>query len=661
VLLSVYDPVNGALKGNATLSGGSTNPTPHNADQVLLASYDSVNGAVRFNCIVGCSGKLPNIAIVGSSATDQASLSSELSSSSGWTTTGWTGSYSAGFTNTSGNTSPLSYTISGMASGQYYVVSAAITSASAGSLTLSLGNTTVNPQEIDQLYWSANGTWTAGVLTTGTGAFTITPTSTFNGTVGSISVKQVTPISTQNLVTKDSTGATSVSVSQELQTLGSEFIGYPLGGAYNVYGPNNNPGQGGTDDVGLGPSALSWNVSGYNNTALGANSMQENVSGAQNSAVGMDALQDCQTCFGMTALGVGALQQATGAMGDVAVGVHAYLSLTSGNFNTSVGADSNHSTTGGSYNTAVGSRAMYQAANLQNNNTCVGYYCLSVNAEYSNTAIGEAAMELNATGYQNTAVGVNALFGASNSSAYSDTAVGLSALGSVTSAADDEGFGAYALDKLTSGNYNVAVGYGANYDLTSGVNNVSVGHYASYTNSTSNNNTSVGFEALFNGTGGSNTAVGYEAGYTDTSGTANTYLGYGADVSTTGITNATAIGNGAKVATSNTMVFGNSSVTDVYFGSSTPSAQIHATNSVLSGHLNQTATASFAGSCSMSSGTTCTITLGAAFTSTPLCFVTPQGTTAAYAACSVSGTTVTITASASNSLTWGALVVGNPN
>jgi hypothetical protein len=41
--------------------------------------------------------------------------------------------------------------------------------------------------------------------------------------------------------------------------------------------------------------------------------------------------------------------------------------------------------------------------------------------------------------------------------------------------------------------------------------------------------------------------------------------------------------------------------------------------------------------------------------------VTAQSAPAVAAACSVSGTTVTITAASSNSLTWGAVLIGNPN
>lgn len=77
--------------------------------------------------------------------------------------------------------------------------------------------------------------------------------------------------------------------------------------------------------------------------------------------------------------------------------------------------------------------------------------------------------------------------------------------------------------------------------------------------------------------------------------------------------------------------------------------------------LNQNATNNFAGSCSMVSGTSCTITIAAAYT-TPICGATEQGTGTVIAAeCSVSGTTLTITAASSNSATWAGWVFGNPN
>lgn len=81
----------------------------------------------------------------------------------------------------------------------------------------------------------------------------------------------------------------------------------------------------------------------------------------------------------------------------------------------------------------------------------------------------------------------------------------------------------------------------------------------------------------------------------------------------------------------------------------------------LYGHLNQDASGRFAGTCAMSSGTSCTFTLKAAFIGTPICVATVQGITPIAGACTVAGTTVTVTAATSNSSTWGAMVIGNPN
>jgi hypothetical protein len=85
-----------------------------------------------------------------------------------------------------------------------------------------------------------------------------------------------------------------------------------------------------------------------------------------------------------------------------------------------------------------------------------------------------------------------------------------------------------------------------------------------------------------------------------------------------------------------------------------------------SGHLNQVASKNFAGSCSMTSATTCTFSITTAFTGTPLAFASldPSATlpaTANQVKCSVSGTTVTITALTSNSLKWDCVLIGNPD
>lgn len=74
----------------------------------------------------------------------------------------------------------------------------------------------------------------------------------------------------------------------------------------------------------------------------------------------------------------------------------------------------------------------------------------------------------------------------------------------------------------------------------------------------------------------------------------------------------------------------------------------------------QSSTNTFAGTCTMSSSTSCTFAVAHNYT-TPICIATVQGSSPIAGACSVSGTTVTITAESSNLATWGAMVVGNPN
>jgi Pectate lyase superfamily protein len=83
--------------------------------------------------------------------------------------------------------------------------------------------------------------------------------------------------------------------------------------------------------------------------------------------------------------------------------------------------------------------------------------------------------------------------------------------------------------------------------------------------------------------------------------------------------------------------------------------------STIRGHMNQGATGQFAGTCTMSSGTSCTITLTSSYGSTPGCLVTVQSAAVIAGGCTVSGTTVTVRAASVNSSVWAAMLFGNPN
>lgn len=94
-------------------------------------------------------------------------------------------------------------------------------------------------------------------------------------------------------------------------------------------------------------------------------------------------------------------------------------------------------------------------------------------------------------------------------------------------------------------------------------------------------NTGMGSNVLFDLTSGDdNSGLGVTACIGVTTGSRNTCLGSHARLNTSGITtstNQTVVGAFTDGAGSNTVVIGNASVTDVYFGSSaTPNAKIHA-------------------------------------------------------------------------------------
>jgi endosialidase-like protein len=129
-------------------------------------------------------------------------------------------------------------------------------------------------------------------------------------------------------------------------------------------------------------------------------------------------------------------------------------------------------------------------------------------------------------------------------------------------------------DSSLDGIDNTAVGTQALYTNSTGAYNTAVGVNALHGTSTGSGNYAAGVAALFNNTTGSNnTASGYQALTTNATGSSNTALGYGADVSSGTLTNATAIGNGASVSASNTMVFGNASVTGWGFGANVSSGK----------------------------------------------------------------------------------------
>ncbi|HUC88556.1 MAG TPA: tail fiber domain-containing protein [Candidatus Paceibacterota bacterium] len=158
-----------------------------------------------------------------------------------------------------------------------------------------------------------------------------------------------------------------------------------------------------------------------------------------------------------------------------------------------------------------------------------------------NVGIGIGAMNVLTSGSQNIAIGWNTL--AANISGGNNTAVGNGALAKTTTTGNTA-FGTNALPNVTAAGANVAVGVSA---------------LSSFTNGSGNN--------------GSNTGIGNSAGSSITVGYQNTFLGANAGSNASqlvGAINSMALGNAAYTTASNQVVIGNSSITTLGIGTSTP-------------------------------------------------------------------------------------------
>ncbi|WP_435578140.1 tail fiber domain-containing protein [Gilvibacter sp.] len=169
----------------------------------------------------------------------------------------------------------------------------------------------------------------------------------------------------------------------------------------------SNDDQTNNENVGIGYTALSNNISGNRNTAVGNSSLSSNTNGLANTAVGEESLSLNTTGRYNTALGSNALQDNETAWQNTGVGFNALGNNTTGPANTAFGSNSLPINTTGQENVAVGFSSLYV------NNT--GNY---------NTALGSQALYGNSTGDYNTAVG----FATSGSNNYSNTtAIGYNA------------------------------------------------------------------------------------------------------------------------------------------------------------------------------------------------------------------------------------------
>lgn len=251
----------------------------------------------------------------GTTATDGGQLGSELLSSSGWTSTGWTGDFVTGWTHTVGNTTALTNTLAAV-NASVYQIALTVSGRTAGSFSFTFGGVT---------YSSITATATYYIRAVSTGTLSITPTTDFDGTI-IISIKLVSQ-GTASVVLKDSGG-----------TIRNEIR------AYN----NQNT------FIGLGAGAR--NLSDFN-AAIGVSALISNVNGARNVAIGTSALASAATVFQTIAIGESAGLSFTGTSGSVlgvVIGWQSASATTTGTRITAVGYRTGYQNTTGSSWTALG-------------------------------------------------------------------------------------------------------------------------------------------------------------------------------------------------------------------------------------------------------------------------------------------------------------------
>lgn len=182
----------------------------------------------------------------------------------------------------------------------------------------------------------------------------------------------------------------------------------------NVSASNNTAtGYSALTSINLGTHA---NSPSSGNTADGANALANSVSGNFNTAVGWQALQGAQyittgsnaTGSNNTGIGVSALFSFSTGSNNTASGLNALYSDTTGSENTASGVFALQGNTTGISNTASGFNALYTNTTGANN-TADGVGALQRNTTgWGNTASGLGALDYNTTGAVNIGLGYQA-------------------------------------------------------------------------------------------------------------------------------------------------------------------------------------------------------------------------------------------------------------
>lgn len=289
--------------------------------------------------IVGATNITGATQINGTTATDIA-LGSELLSTGGWTSAGWGGDFTLGFTHSTGNTSVLSNTLQAVI-GYYYQITYSVTGYVGGTATISFGGRSV--------VIAGNGTnLTFGPTAISTANLTITPTTSFDARIF-ISIKRINI--TSPLIT--------IRNSQNNEQFPVE-IRIPDGDSRSIF---------------IGGSSGQRMTTGINNTSIGSLNGASLTTGSNNTFLGYISGGAVTTGISNTFIGSAAGIVATGSWNTM-IGSTAGYNTTTATNNVYLGYNTGNKNVTGSYNTFIGTGAGAQNGEGgvgAENNTALGY------------------------------------------------------------------------------------------------------------------------------------------------------------------------------------------------------------------------------------------------------------------------------------------------
>lgn len=470
---------------------------------------------------------------------DSLELGENLLTTNKWNLgSGWTGSFSSGFTHVSGKSETLECIVESY-DPAYYVLKFTATNQYASSTENCLVVSVGGSPEFEQ--YQDDGTVTKYfTFYPSSGNIVFTPSANWGGVISDIGLYAMNHavLLDPSLIIRDANNKTSFSITATDSELNNIIIGRDS--LKKVVSANRN--------IVIGNDALTETATGYMNVAIGNQSQRYSVNGTRNISIGYSALTNITYGDRNVALGTFALSDVTTGRNNVGIGADAGWHTTSGSHNIAISNGSLNGNTEGSFNIAIGHYANPANTIGDNNislgylsngyntigkhnfaagcfahykgtddrfNIAIGYHAMvdhgSAEINTDNIAIGRQALRTN-VGNHNIAIGHNALCSSTTETGY-NVAIGYDVMSqSIASEAEASNvvIGCSSGRNIVGAN-NVAIGRGALNEACQGYN-IAIGNMA-LANTTASGNVAIGLQALMGASKGTNNiAIGYTAG-----------------------------------------------------------------------------------------------------------------------------------------------------